>query len=288
MALPYDATTKDLFRYPADWLQRLHLEVHGPVEVIETDLSTVTATADKVLHIGEAQPWLLHLELQASRDLTLPRRLLKYNGLLHDHHELPVYSVVVLLRKEADDSALTGVIQYPSRPDLGGLDFRFRVVRVWEWSVEEVLSGGLGTLPLAPLSAQVTETELPAVIRRMEERLRTMDQAEEASRLWTSTLVLMGLRFSRELAAQLLQGVQGMKESVTYQMILEEGRAEGRAEGQAAALQNVIIRLGTPGLGAPGGKEEIAIRAVNDPDRLDRMLDRLSEVSNWQELLDTP
>jgi hypothetical protein len=102
------------------------------VEVIDADLSTVTAQVDKVFRIPGAIPWLLHLEFQASRDPYLWRRVLKYNALLHERHGLPVHSVVVLLRREADDPKLTGGVQYRPAPGLGSMDFRFQVVRVLE------------------------------------------------------------------------------------------------------------------------------------------------------------
>jgi hypothetical protein len=38
----------------------------------------------------------------------------------------------------------------------------------------------------------------------------------------------MGLRYPTELITRLLEGVQTMKESTTYQAILQEGRIEGK------------------------------------------------------------
>src|SRR2546422_703356 len=103
MAKPFDATLKALVEaYPRDWLDQLGWPGTPAVDVIDADLSTVTAQAAKVLRLRAPTPRLLHLELQASRDPVLARRMLKYSVLLHDRHELPVRSVVVLLRPEAD------------------------------------------------------------------------------------------------------------------------------------------------------------------------------------------
>ena len=80
MPKQFDATLKDLAEsYPSDWLTQLELPATGPVALVDADVSTITAQADKVLRVGGPSPWLLHLELQASRDLELPRRLLRYN-----------------------------------------------------------------------------------------------------------------------------------------------------------------------------------------------------------------
>jgi predicted transposase YdaD len=279
MALPFDATMKELLRYSHDWLECLGVHVQGPVEEISADLSTVSAPADKVFRIGEASPWLLHLELQASRDISLPRRLLKYNGLLHEKYELPVHSAVVLLRQQADEPNLSGVLQYQQRPELGGMHFTYRVVRVWQWSVEELLAGGLGTLPLVPLSAAVTEDRLPEVIQRIDQRLQTASPSE-AAKLWTATYVLAGLRFPREFMAQLLHGVLTMKESVTWQAIIEEGEIKG--------VRATLLELGQIRFGEAGPSIEEALAKLTDRERLRRMSRRLLEVASWEELLATP
>ncbi len=107
-AKPFDATTKHLLDVdPRAWLGYVGLPVAGPVVVIDADLSTVLAEADKVVRVEGQMPWLVHLELQASYDAALPTRLLQYNVLLHRRHGLPVASVAVLLRSEADGPAMS-------------------------------------------------------------------------------------------------------------------------------------------------------------------------------------
>ena len=61
-------------KYPADWLAYLGIKPSIPVEVIDADLSTVTTQADRVLLVHDTEPWLLHLELQASRDIDFSKR----------------------------------------------------------------------------------------------------------------------------------------------------------------------------------------------------------------------
>src|SRR5207249_1608460 len=158
------------------------------------DLSTVTAAADKVLRVRAPAPWLAHVEMQSSRDSELPDRHLEYNVLLKRRHRLPVRSIIVLLRPEADGPELTGLLEHWLPEEDWYLRFRHRVVRVWEKPVEGVLAGGLATLPLAPLS-DVSAAALPGVIRRMEQRVRREASPEEAGRLWTATYVLSGLRY---------------------------------------------------------------------------------------------
>jgi hypothetical protein len=64
-----------------------------------------------------------------------------------------------------------------------------------------------------------------------------------------------------------------MKDSVTYQAIIEEGKIEARHEG--------LLRLGRKRFGQ-------ALKAIRDLDRLDRLVDRLLEASSWEQFLATP
>ena len=164
MPHPYDASTKYLVQTRlADWLPLCGRTATAELQVVDADLATVTAAADRVLRVCEDPPWLLHLELQASRDPDLLLNLPAYNS----------------------------------------------------------------------------------------------------------------------------QGVHGMKESVTYQSIVEEGEVKGRAEGKVEARQEVLLQLGRKQFGIPDPASETSLRGITDPDRLTRLIDALFDVSSWEELLAT-
>ena len=97
MSHPFDAILKHLPEdYPQDWAR--FAGIRAPVAVIDADVSTVTAAADKVLWIEQRVPSILHLEFQASQDAKLGSRVLHYNVLLGVRHSVPVHSLVILLR----------------------------------------------------------------------------------------------------------------------------------------------------------------------------------------------
>jgi hypothetical protein len=280
MSHPYDASTKFLVESRlADWLPLCGRPATVRVEMVDADLATVTAAADRVLRVHDEPPWLLHLELQSSRDPFLAANLHLYNALLEKRHGPPIQTMVVLLRRSADAPDLTAMLQrdFPGEPPY--LTFSYRVVRVWQMPVETFLKGGLGTLPLAPLS-DVAEADLPAVIERMDQRLRNETTPDEAGVLWTAADVLMGLRYPRSLIEQLLRGIHTMKDSVTYQAIVEEGVVKARQED--------LLRLGRKRFGSSSESIEMSLRAITDPDRLARLVDRLLDATTWQELLATP
>jgi hypothetical protein len=245
MSKPFDATLKHLVEaYPADWCRRFGRPDVQEVAVIEADVATVTAQADKVLHVKRPTSWLMQLDLQSSYDARLPRRLLQYNVLLNRRHELPVRSVVVLLRSEADGPEMTGVLRQMLPEGDCYLEFRYQVVRLWQEPVEPLLAGGLGILPLAPLG-RITPEQLPGVIQRVEDRFQHEVPADEAAVLSTATFVLTGLRYSVDVTRHLFRGVETMEESSTYPWIVAQGRAKGLIERQVQQTRNLIQRQGS-------------------------------------------
>jgi predicted transposase YdaD len=285
---PYDATTKDLLEIaPADWLAFLGHPAPERVRLIDADLSTVTTAADKVLLVEEDPPWLLHLEFQSRHEEKLPQRILRYNVLLAERHGLPVSSAVILLRSKASVKGLTGWYRDPSRLDGREHSFPYHVSRVWRQPVDTILAGGLATLPLAPL-AHVRRPELPGILQRMRERVAAEAPEEKRKTIWAATYVLMGLRYPEALADQLLQGVLGMEESVTYQAIIRKGEARGEARGEVTATRRHVLRAGRSKFGEPDASTQAAIEAIADRERLERLFNRIFEVASWKELLAPP
>ena len=86
-------------------------------------------------------------------------------------------------------------------------------------------------------------------------------------------------------------GIHGIEESSVYQDIFSKGEAKGRAEGEGEAqgraeeARKILLRQGRKRLGAPDESVLDRIAALSDPDRLDLLLDRLLDVSSWDELL---
>src|SRR5271157_4431640 len=231
MSKLFDALTRSLLeKYPADWLNQLGL-IHGePVRVMNSDLSSVTAEADKVIRVEGPQPWLVHIELQAGYDRTLPRRLLRYNALLNVKHDLPVHTVAILLHPGADGPELTGVLRQQSPDGRCRLEFCYHLVRAWQWDTEAILAGGVGMLPLAPLSA------------------RELDQ----------------IPITWELIKHCFGGITAMRESSTIQAFIEEGRRKGLEDGKAGEARRIILLQGPMRFGAADEEVKTRLDEIQD------------------------
>ena len=135
------------------------------------------------------------------------------------------------------------------------------------------------------------------------ERLVREASLEHAATLWAATKVLMGLRYRKRggrftsgVSAMIL-GIHGIEESSVYQDIFAQGEAKGegrRARAKRGACRGAGgHRRGPTDIAAPGTKKfgpvsdavETRIAALDDLDLLNDLLDRILDVSTWNELL---
>ena len=88
-----------------------------------------------------------------------------------------------------------------------------------------------------------------------------------------------------------------MRESTTYQALINEGknegrvegrvegRAEGRVEGRVESRTEDVLRLGTRRLGKPPQKTRALILSIRDESRLNELFDRAIDASSWNEIV---
>jgi len=275
---PFDPTVKTLAELsPADWLP-LAGRRRRRVTIEDSDVGTIVSGAtDRLFRVHDQPEYLLHLDFEAGHFRSeLPLRLRLYNSVFEYRHQRVVLSVPVLLCPAADSPQWNGLLQrgLPGEVPVGTL--RYPVIRIWEVPVEQLLSGGVGTLALAPIS-NVPEGQVRSVIRRIKERLSGPRAPRRAADVWAATYVLLGLRYSDEVAHALFEEVLGMEESATYQAIVRRGRAE-----QARRL---LLLMGETKFGPPDTATAAAIEAIGDLARLEELGVRLMSAGSWQELL---
>lgn len=283
MSKPFDASPKALLQFgPADWPAFVGVQARS-VEIVDADVSTVTAAADKVLMVRtDAGNRIQHFDFQSGPDASLPGRTHAYNALLGQRHDLPVESIAVLLSSKANLRVIDGKYERRMPGETKPyLRFHYRVIRVWKVPVDVILSSGPSVLPLAPLS-NVEKEQLPEVIERMEKRFKVIGRPSRAAELWTATKVLMGLRYDKLFTDQLLRGVRAMKESVTYQAIVEEGVQKGEVrEARRLLLRMCAERFKTP----PTPEQLRHVNAIAEVGPLEDLVIRASNVHSWSELL---
>lgn len=279
MSKPYDATAKTLIETdPVAWAA--YLGIVRPAErirIVDTDLSTITSAADKALRIEDESPWLLHIEFQSSWDGSLPRRLLAYNAVLAEKHGLPVYTVVVLLVPRAEADVLTG--RHVASPAFGPVwEFRYTVLRIWEQPASEFANGPIALVPLAPVASQPF-AEVAGTLSVAAHRIESEVDVATGGRLLTAIGYLLLLRFGKMTMQDLVREIPNIRENPMFEMFHEDGQID--------ALRSVVLRLGNKRFGPIAETEFASLNAIKELAHLERLTERVLDVSSWDELLRT-
>ncbi len=281
---PFDDTFKDMLEMsPSGWAERFLGGAIISADCIDADVATVTAAADKVLRVNRpGGALLLNPEAWSGHAGTAPGQAHLYSTLLTNRHALPVRSVIILLRPEANATNLTGTMELSELPDDPEpyLVFRYRVVRLWQEPLEPFLSGPAALLPFAPLTDEGGR-DLAGTVGRVVRRIRAETSPEVAGKMEAATFVLLGLRHEAEVIQRVFEGVKEMEESTTYQAILRKGQERGVIQ----TLRETLLQFGGWKLGEPGPAAVGAIEAITDVGRLRALAARLREVDSWEALL---
>ncbi len=76
-----------------------------------------------------------------------------------------------------------------------------------------------------------------------------------------------------------------MKESVTYQAIIEEGEAQGIAKGEIMEARSLLLRLGRRRFGPAPAAVTHMLDGIQDLSRLEAIAERVVEASGWDDLI---
>jgi hypothetical protein len=283
MPYPFDATLKEILSLrPEDCVPVFDLPRTAPAQTLNVNLSTISAATDVAFGFGSPLEEVVDLNFQSGSDPSVAARLHLYNAAFHLRFQVPVRSVLVLLRPKADGDRMTGTLAYTC----GGkrVEFEYDIVLMWQEAVGPFLHGGVGLLPLAMLCRmpedQPLAEALREVAREIDRRLIQECEHPQAVRLMTAAFILTGLRVKKEDLANIYEGVRVMHESTAYDMAVEEGYIK--------AIHRLLLNQGRKLFGSPRAAAELALTSIQDVERLERMGEAILTVKSWDELLSTP
>jgi predicted transposase YdaD len=100
----------------------------------------------------------------------------------------------------------------------------------------------------------------------------------------TSQDFLLGMRYDAAVVRAQYHGVQKMRESSTYQAILEEGYAKGWAEGEIAAHRDVLLTIRDERFKAVPSELVSRILATTDSARLQTAIRQAIHIASPDDL----
>lgn len=295
MSFPFDASSKFFISLGLrDWLTLIGRPTNAEVVELDTDLSTVSTAADKVIRVNDADPSIEHIEVQANHDGDLPIRVCRYGILLLYENRIPINSTVVLLRPAADGPELTGLYEARAKDGSLYLQYRYHVIRLWEIPANSLLNAGIGVLPLAPLG-KLELDELPEILREVRVRMERQLPPSSWDDYWAGLGVLMGLKYETKLIRTLLEGVLTMikmsdlRDSSLVQFFgnefREEGREEGAAIGEIRGIRKAVLSLVAHRFGSIDPALESFVNSTSNLAELEKLLLLASDVDRPDQLL---
>ncbi len=190
-------------------------------QVQPQELAVEPIRADSLILL-EAEGLLLHLEFQTKVDPQIPFRMLDY--WVRGKRRFPdkkIRQFVIYLKETSSDVVFQQEFQDDSTYH------RFEVIRLWEQPVTKFLEF-TGMLPFAIL---VNEGDKEQLLQDIAQKIDEIPEQKTRQIVGAATYVLAGLVLDKNIIKQILRR-DIMRESVTYQEILEEGRLEGEVKGR--------------------------------------------------------
>jgi len=219
----YDNTCKFLAEnFSTDFASWLLGKAIPLTKIEPSELSLEPIRTDSVIFL-ESSKIVLHIEFQTATDETMAYRMANYWLRLYAKYpNKEIYQVVIYLKQT--NSPLAHQTSFRSKQ----LNHEFNVIRLWEQPTK-IFQQYLGLLPLAVLS----KTNNPeATLRDVAKQIENITDKRLQSSVAASTAIISGIALDKSIIQRLLRS-EIMKESVIYQDILLEGKAEGRAIGIA-------------------------------------------------------
>ncbi|MCF4966150.1 Rpn family recombination-promoting nuclease/putative transposase [Nostoc sp. CMAA1605] len=204
----------------------------SPIKLTElspTELSNEPIRADSLILL-QSDNLVLHTEFQTDADEDMPFRMLDYRIRVYRRFpEKQMRQVVIYLRKTAS-------------PLVNKNDFRlektyheFEVIRLWEEPTERFMTVP-GLLPFAALS----QTKDPTmVLNEVAKAVEAITDQQLQRNIAAASAILAGIVLQKDVISRIFRS-EIMRESVIYQEILQEGRAEGRVEATRKLALNLL------------------------------------------------
>lgn len=220
-------------------------EVAADIQSLRPESAPAVVMPDyvAVIRTGLADPFIFHAEFQTKYHRDLPRNMARYGGSLAWQYQIPVETVLILLRPRGVPAAIPEVGHY----NIGRTrtSHPFRIVRLWEIDPTLVLdTRNPRLLPWALLMKSSGEQ-----VREIAVLVAEQGDEESIGRFF----MLGSIRYDRDSLREMLGGGEmGLIRAILDgSSLVQEERDEARAEGrvdEARRFLRLLLRNNFPEL----------------------------------------
>ncbi len=223
----YDNICKYLAEtYPQDMARWLLGEPLPLVQLEPKELALEPIRADSLILL-QSSNLILHLEFQTRPDPEIPFRMLDYWTRAQRKFPTRQIKQIVIYLTPSESSLV-----YQNYYQATKTRHEFELIRLWETEPRTLLQNA-GTIPFAVLAEAIDKKK---VLQEVANRIESLSNQQARRDIAAASYVLAGLTMSDNIIKQILRS-EMMRESVTFQAILQEGRQVGIQEGRQVGIQ---------------------------------------------------
>ena len=243
----YDTISKDLIQtYPKDFIRLTFGQDDVEVlDILDTEQNTVeTRHMDSLIRVLIAgEEALIHTEFQTTDDPSMPLRMAGYMIRAIEQHNLPIYSSVIYLRRNAGRRDPGHFIHKMS----GHLAvIKYSVIRLSEIDGQDIIDGGhAGLFPFVPLMKRPVGIDSEAWLHHCVDATNALPVDESIKVDFLGRLmILSGLEYDPILINRILlqEGLMDaiMRESSFAQYIKQLGIEQGERKSTLEDILEVL------------------------------------------------
>ena len=286
---PYDQASRYLAEQDPEALLSL-LKCINPkhkaqIKVLSREISISAKISDlPYLVITKGKQKIVLIEMQTVYDYAIAERIMEYVIRLWFFYKIPTIEVYVLLL--TDKGMPRGKLK-PWAMKLGPVSIKVNyqsvLVKAWELDAKEALAMGRPSLlPLVPLLKGDRQELITAA-----QRLAEMEDRTSHEEMALHFFMLAGLRYNPREVLEIMRGaemipIEQLRESSTYQYILQEGLREGEQKGKLEESRNTLLKLIAKRFPTLDLRSEI--EHINDLSILEDLCLKVIDASNADEM----
>ncbi|MDU1442504.1 MAG: DUF4351 domain-containing protein [Clostridium cochlearium] len=226
-----------------------------------------------------SESFILHIEFETAykSNTEMMKRMLRYYTYIKWHNDLPIYQVLVVLKKPENVKNVQGSFESTVQ-DLDILKYNYKVIKAYEIDKSEILKEG--KVVLYPLRVFMKHDEIDEE-KHIEECLEEVEKLEDKDYYFLTVECIKKLYKESKYEKYVKEEI--LMQSSLYREPYEKGIKEGELKGRREEKIETTIRLLTKKFGTMPEEVKEAISKL-DLVTLELMIDEIFEYKSLDDI----